>query len=230
MPSKDDIKPAADKMQEWWEQCHNTPDSYYISDYGGPSLWKRLKISKLIVPAAPVLDIGVGGGTDIRCLHEKGLEVHVLDITPTAFERVAGCYEKAWLEPELESLPRDYFAVVISHLVTQHINDSTLERQIRHVLKALRPDGVFAMQYCDGSPSIKAKDYDESVATCQVGDVRRTPKMMKALVKRCGGRVTWVSKPEPYPEHRKQWFYTHIRRARKHWWSSFFSPAGTNDL
>lgn len=209
-------------MHQWWEQCHNTPDSYYISDYGGPALWERMKISRLIVQGAPILEIGVGGGTDIRELHGKGLEVHIVDIVPAAFDRVEGCFEKAWFESELQLLPENYFPCAISHLVTQHIDNNILVRQISHVVRALRPDGVFAMQFADGLPSISDDSYDESLTAQQIGSVHRTPQMVKSIVERCGGKVSWISRPEPYPEHRKQWYYVHIRKAKKRRWGHFF--------
>src|SRR5208282_1097523 len=149
MPSKDRRNLTMDAMQRWWDQCHKIPDSYYISDYGGPVLWKRLRIARLVVRGTSVLEIGVGGGTDIKQLHEKGLEVHVIDITTTAFDRVTGHYKKSWLESELELLPENYFRFAISHLVTQHIDNQTLMRQVSHVLRTLRPEGVFAMQFAD---------------------------------------------------------------------------------
>jgi len=211
-----------DEMQRWWEQCHNTPDSYYISDYGGPSLWERMRISKILDRGAPVLEIGVGGGRDIRHLHERGLEVHVVDIIPTAFERIKGCFERVWLESELELLPDSYFGLAISHLVTQHIDNRTLTRQVSHVLRALRPEGVFAMQFADGLPPVTKEHYYESLGAKQVGDVLRTPQMMKELVRQCGGRIAWISKPEPYPDNDKQWFHVHIRRGRKRWWNALF--------
>src|SRR5271157_2469315 len=144
-----------DSIEEWWSDCHNTSGSFYISDYGGPSLWKSLNIYDRITPGKYVLEIGVGNGSDVRELHAKGLKVHVLDITPTALQKVENITEGQWIASRIEFLPEAKFDIAISHLVTQHLGNEALARQIKFVLRSLRPHAVFAMQFADHIDGVK---------------------------------------------------------------------------
>jgi SAM-dependent methyltransferase len=218
-------------IEEWWGSCHSSKPghlspvsklscSYFISDYGGPDLWNSLNITNRIAPGTLVLEIGVGGGTNTRELHARGLRVHVLDITSAALDKVRAFAEGQWLEPQIEFLPEGYFDIAISHLVTQHINNETLSRQIRYVLRALKTNGVFAMQFADRTTGIDRASYIETLDCQKEGGVCRSPEMMKELVDASGGKITWVSKPQDFPGGAR-WFSIHIRNKSFTWRSKW---------
>ena len=202
-------------VEEWWDRCHKTAGSFYVSDYGGPTLWSSLNISDRIVPGKSVLEIGVGGATDIRELHAKGLKVHVLDITPTALQKVEAVSEGQWLESQIELLPKNYFDVAISHLVTQHINNEALSRQIRYVLRSLKPRGVFAVQFADHINGMPDDSYREDLEAQQKGGVCRSLRMIRQVVDDNGGKIVWVSQAQNFPDYGARWFYVHMRRKKR---------------
>jgi SAM-dependent methyltransferase len=195
-------------MEEWWNECHETPGSLYISNYGGRSLWKAMNIRRRVRWRRKVLEIGVGDGKNIRSLRRRGCKVYALDITPAAFEKVKGLTTETWLAPE--NLPDNFFDLAISHLVTQHIDNGTLELQVRNVLRSLRTGGLLAMQFADWMGI--ATDYDESFQFQQSGTVRRTLEMIRHIISACEGRIVWVSDPIDFPEFHSRWFYVHIQR------------------
>ena len=204
-------------VEEWWDHCHKTAGSFYVSGYGGPSLWSSLNISDRIVSGTSVLEIGVGDGMDVRELHARGLKVHVLDITPAALQKVEAVSEAQWLESQIEHLPKDRFDVAISHLVTQHISNETLLRQTRCVLRSLRPRGIYAMQFADRIKGTTDESYREDLETQRVGGVCRSLRMMEQAVNRGGGKIVWVSQAQNFLDYGTRWFSIHIRR--KQIWS-----------
>jgi 2-polyprenyl-3-methyl-5-hydroxy-6-metoxy-1,4-benzoquinol methylase len=116
---------AKDAIEQWWEDSHEDAN-YYISDYGGWYLWRTMNIVRFVRPFRRVLEIGVGGGKDIKWLNRIRCKVSALDISETALEKVRGIAKDGWTDPEF--LPDNAFDIAISHLVTQHIDNATLER------------------------------------------------------------------------------------------------------
>jgi hypothetical protein len=214
-------------IEEWWSSCHSSKSdhlspvsklscSYFISDHGGPDLWKALNIANRIAPNVLVLEIGVGGGKDIRELHARGVKVHGLDITPEALDKVQAFTEGQWLEPQIELLPENFFDIAISHLVTQHIANETLSRQIKYVLRALKTNGIFAMQFADRVTGVDRASYAETLDCQKEGGVCRSLGMMKEIVNTSGGKITWVSEPQDFPTGAR-WFNIHIRNRSFTW-------------
>ncbi|HME44419.1 MAG TPA: class I SAM-dependent methyltransferase [Syntrophorhabdales bacterium] len=208
-------------IEEWWNSCHSSKTdhlspvsklscSYFVSDFGGPDLWNSLNIADRIYPNALVLEIGVGGGRDIRELHARGVKVHVLDITPAALDKVRAFTEGQWLEPQIELLPENRFDIAISHLVTQHISNEALSRQIKYVLRALKTNGVFAMQFADRIKGVDRTSYEETLDAQKEGGVCRSLEMIDELVNTSGGKITWVSLPQDFPTGAR-WYNIHIR-------------------
>jgi SAM-dependent methyltransferase len=208
-------------IEEWWDDCHRAKQdrlspvsklscTYFVSDFGGPELWNSLNIANRISSNVSVLEIGVGGGNDIRELHARGVRVHALDITPAALDKVQAFTEGRWLESDIQLLSERFFDIAISHLVTQHISNETLSRQIRHVLRALKANGVFAMQFADRITGVDKESYSESLDCQREGGVCRSLSMMEEVVTAAGGKITWLSQPRDFPQGAR-WFNIHIR-------------------
>jgi SAM-dependent methyltransferase len=211
-----------DQLEKWWNDCHNTSGSFYVSDYGGPSLWKQLNISDRIIRGKRVLEIGVGDGSDVRELRAKGLEVHVLDITPAALQKVASITQGQWIASRIELLPEAEFDVAISHLVTQHLSNEVLARQIKFVLRSLKPRGVFAMQFADHIEGVKDEFFSEDLSLQQIGAVNRNVRMMQEIVRTAGGKITWLSRPQNFPDQKVRWFNIHIKKNRIDRWRGVY--------
>lgn len=196
-------------ISEWWENAHATK-SYYVSDFGGLKLWNSLNILPLIKNDSAILEIGVGNGKNTMELFKKGCNVHVLDISILALEKVRSYSTKQWLESEIEDIPENTFDAVISHLVSQHLSNDALLKQLKSIIPTLKPDGIFAMQFACW---LDEQIYDESLGFQKTGYVCRTLDQMQNLVATAGGMISWVS-PDTvkFINYRSCWYFIHIQK------------------
>ncbi len=177
---------ARETPAQWWNWAHEHDEPYWLSGTSGPEVWKRLGVENRLTLGASVLNIGVGLGRCTRQLAARGCEVSVLDISDVALERVADV-APGYLASDLEALPSSSFDVALSHLVAQHMNDADLEAQIRHVVRALVPDGLFAIQYLRNVNDI---ELDQSnTYNVKSGSICRSQAAFDALAERAGGQV-----------------------------------------
>lgn len=197
----------ADSMQEWWESAHRRDHEYWLSGTPGREIWERLGVRDRLNTGISVLNIGIGLGRCTRDLVDLGCAVSVLDVTPVALERVADV-AKGWTNAA--ELPVSHFDLALSHLVAQHMPDFDFQDQIRYVLRALRPDGLFAFQYAtgvDGQCSPQFRNYAKS------GAIRRRPQDIVNVVSLCGGRVVNQFQRETHPCG-TVWWVAHVVHAQ----------------
>jgi len=105
---------------------------------------------------APVLDFGCGVGRLTRALAEHFRECHGVDIAPTMIEK-ARAYHQA--EPrcrfhlnessDLRAFPDQYFGLIYSSIVLQHIAAKYVERYLQEFGRVLRPGGILVFQIAD---------------------------------------------------------------------------------
>ena len=193
--------------KEWWESAHRENDFDYVSGYSGHDIWRRLEVEDRIVAGAVVLNIGVGQGLCTRDLAARGCIVHALDITPAALARVEDVIAGGWLAENLGALPSRTFDLAISHLVTQHLRDADLLAQMRAVLRALKPSGIFAMQFIGPAPKGLPEGLQEHAKT---GGVVRSPETIARFAEEAGGVVV-RSAPKEGTEY-WQWHMAQIRK------------------
>ena len=214
------IKPVTDKadlrlnesvtVKDWWEACHQEADQLWLTGSRGPEVWEYLGIEDRILPGAVVLNIGVGLGHCTRALAARGCLVQVLDIAETALERVKEVTTNGWLASDLGALPSESIDLAISNLVAQHVNNASLSAQIEAVLRSLKPDGVFAMQFAYAEED-SANDVEHRPAACAKGGGEcRSLAGMTRLVNQAGGRVVWAKRIGYFPAFGSGWYGLHI--------------------
>ncbi len=195
-------------VKDWWNYCQDN-NHWYLTGSKGPEVWERLNITDRIYSGALVLNIGVGLGYCTEELVKKGCVVHALDISEVALDRVRDIVVETWLPNQLAELPADTFDLVISHLVTQHMNDEDLLEQLGAVVRSLKPEGIFAMQF---AYSLNGK-YDLFKPTMPVvksGGICRSLVKMNSLIEKACGRILWADKIDYYPEWNAGWYGIHI--------------------
>jgi 2-polyprenyl-3-methyl-5-hydroxy-6-metoxy-1,4-benzoquinol methylase len=198
-----------ESADDWWNRAHERGHTYWLSGTPGQEVWERLAVLNRLVAGARVLNVGVGLGHCTRSLAERGCKVSALDISPVALKNVADVTVKGYLASNLEDLPSNTFDTALSHLVAQHMTDLDLEAQIRHVVRALRPDGVFAVQY---AADAHGHTYDQAVLHhVKSGSIRRTQAHFDALVEDAGGLVEHTYRRETH-EGGIIWLVAHIVR------------------
>lgn len=134
-------------LKEYWAEIHRKNNIRYLTGSCGNAVWNSLQITDLIKPDSVILNIGVGLGKCTISLSRLCKNIYVLDICKEAIDRVSSFVKAGWLAENISEMPENYFDLAISHLVTQHMTDDDLENQIKYVIKSLKPDGIFAMQF-----------------------------------------------------------------------------------
>ncbi len=178
---------AEESIEDWWNQHHAANHAFWLSGYRGVNVWQPLEIMNYIRPGKVVLNIGIGLGYCTQDLVSQQAVVHVLDISTVALEKVKPIVAGTWLPGQLDELPSNYFDLAISHLVTQHMNDQDLRDQLQAVIRGLKPDGIFAMQFAFAKSYNPATHY--TVEDAKGGGVCRTLCQMETLVNAGGGRL-----------------------------------------
>src|SRR5205807_3406624 len=202
-----------ESVGQWWNRCHseNEEFGYWLTGSSGSQVWTSLNVEDRIGPGTTVLNIGVGQGHCTRGLVELGCRVHALDISPVALKRISDCVIAVWLPSQLHDLHSDTFDLAISHLVAQHMSDADLNQQIREVVRSLKADGVFAMQFAF-CLSGNDKDIEETPGALKAGSIRRSLETVKSMITNAGGRLVWSTKIAEFPEHNAGWYAVNIQR------------------
>ncbi len=231
-------------VKGWWDDCHRRSDPIYLSGSDPRGIWDTLDVTKLIKPGVTVLNIGVGLGNCTLALVEQQCDVHALDISEAALERARQMTAsakrasgpsgqsriKTWLAPrDFKDLPPLTYDVAISHLVAQHMANAELKEQLAAVIRSLKPEGVFALQFTyamDWRPDPE----NESLVYCKAGGVRRSLSEMMGLVKSQGGAVVWAKEGPKYPEWRAGWYCVKIMKEQFKVTDQKTFDAGLKDL
>jgi hypothetical protein len=127
-------------------------------------------------------------------------------------EKVQSVVKACWLPETFCNVPVDMFDVAISHLVTQHMRDDDLMYQIQCVIKALKPSGIFAMQFAFAWDSERNDLSNPEDILVKGGGVCRTLGRMIQLIQNAGGIVVWAERIGMYPDYRSGWYALHIVR------------------
>jgi SAM-dependent methyltransferase len=178
---------AAEPIGTWWDHAHGIDHQQWLTGSPGAEVWERLDVVGPLRPGTAVLNIGVGLGRCTRELAVLGCTVSALDISPVAVERIKDV-ATGYLASDLGSLPANRFDLALSHLVAQHMRDADLLDQIHHVVRSLKPDGLFAMQYADHKFGVLS-DQPQTMDMAKGGSICRQEDQMAALADQAGGRV-----------------------------------------
>lgn len=208
----DALKSDSVSFEQFWNDCHAVNDPHFLTGSFGRSVWSSLNITDRVKAGAKVLNIGVGLGFCTNELVKAGCVVDVLDISPVVLNKISKIVRKAWLPSQFESMPIDYYDLIISHLVTQHMPDGDLIKQVTYAIKGLNRNGVFAMQFACQFP-IKPDDKTTiSMMDIKAGGSVRTLEKIDSLVRSCGGQIVWDKMISVYQRKNSCWFGVHIAK------------------
>lgn len=208
------------KIKEFWETAHQGNNELWLTGSYLHQVWEPMKILNRLTPEIKVLNIGVGLGRDTRELHDRKAIVDVLDISEAALERVKSITRNRFLSSNLSGLPINEYDIAVSHLVTQHMNDEDLIEQITYVIRSLKPDGIFGMQFAfiDDTPEANEqlnKTYNNviNIPRENKGHMFRTLSKMKDIVESfCAGKIVWNSDVITYAHTPIKWYYIQIMK------------------
>jgi SAM-dependent methyltransferase len=186
------------QMKDYWNEQQDkfdkNSDVQFIANSVPEKIWEFLKVKQFLNKGTKVLNIGVGTGRDTFALSNLGVELSVLDISPKALDRVkkiATGYEAS----RVANLPINHFDLVISHLVSQHMNDKDILKQFHHVIKSLTKKGIFALQFAWAEGCVVGSEEIQ-----KAGESSRYLSRMEYLVDKAGGKVVKVLPPILYKD------------------------------
>lgn len=176
-------------LNSWWDKIHedfDTTGKYKYLTNG--SLSEYLSFFELRDWGYEiVLEMGIGTGRAIKELKALGKEVHAYDISNLALSRVR---RDALIYNDPKKIPADYFDLILSRLVVQHLADLDLKIYLRTGLNVLKQEGIFAIQFAD----VK----DMHFADANTGGMVRTTSEMKEFIQQAGGKIIKFVKPKTF--------------------------------
>ena len=199
---------------DFWEKNHEEWDTMgdpkYLTGSKFNEVWSKMNISNILKPNLNILNIGVGLGYETIELSKKEVIIDVLDISKNAVNRVKDITRNQYISTDIENLPIEEYDIVVSHLVSQHMNNEDLDKQIKYVIRGLKKDGVFAMQFAFGGEN----EFNEpNIINKQMqGHVFRTFPEMENIVTDNGGYIIWKSDEIRFSHTKIKWYYVHIKR------------------
>jgi dTDP-4-dehydrorhamnose reductase len=102
---------------------------------------------------------------------------------------------------DVESLPTEYFDLIICHNVVQHVPTESLRKELEHAIRSLKPRGTFALEYVWGD-GIEDDGVDFDPAWATAGHLCRSDEFMSTLIQELGGFCK-ISRTNLVPKHRK---------------------------
>lgn len=182
-----DIQSAV--LKDWWDQQHKEKNIKMLT--GSGLIDYQLAFGMEFKPGQTVLEIGIGTGRFMTESLVLGCHTYGLDISPVAVEKMNDllCMLRAktfcWNTTDYELLPKDFFDVIISRFVAQHMNDIDLLEQLKAVIPCLRKNGVFYLHFYDKY----IRQINDILKAQKYGGVPRTRDEIGALVKKAGGKI-----------------------------------------
>jgi SAM-dependent methyltransferase len=201
---------SAESVSSWWERHHTGRSRWWLTGSSGDKEWSNLVVQEYIKPKLRVLNIGVGLGHGTKALANRDCIVDALDISPTALDRVREYTLQRWLAADIGSLPSDYYDLGLSFLVAQHMSHADLQEQLRQVIRALKPSGLFAIHV--PRPLSDEPLSDDSCSKQKSGAVMRSPEAFAAMVGRAGVTILRQKELTRFPQYDSAWMVYHLVR------------------
>lgn len=138
------LESAYDDANEYADQVHGVPNHELYEEIGDirTGLFERhLVIIESFTPKGRILDLGCGTGTFLKVAKGRGWRPYGLEIgnwARAAAERIGFHITIATLKEA--QFPSEYFDVVYSHTVVEHLDDPLSE--LREIYRVLKNGGV----------------------------------------------------------------------------------------
>lgn len=179
---------SATDLKQFWELAHVSRAHLWISGTPPKEIYERLNIKELIdTKGLSILNVGVGEGYCERDLVERGHLVDALDVCDSAIIKVVGFVRQGYLASQ--DLPGMSYDLIIHHLVAQHMTHDNLRDQLTHLLRALKRDGLLAMQFASSQSNSDLVVSDVQKEVVMSGGILRSKDFMKDLIENCEGSV-----------------------------------------
>lgn len=188
--------------EEWkqtnWDSAHSKQDLSALTGTGLQAHLATLEASHLLLPQSSVLCVGVGTGGWVAEAAEAAQDTWALDVSP-----VAGlCLpEQVRFITDAGLLPSNHFDVALSLWVAPHMSDHDLQEQLTEVVRAIKPEGVFAIHYKEPLDPHAVLDNrsgaEDEYRRAQSASMLRRRKHFADMVTWAKGRVKLIAAERP---------------------------------
>lgn len=203
-----------EELIKYWDEMHSQNNKMFLAGSSFDDVMNDLNIPEIHTDTN-VLLIGVGMGYELHGLYEITKKIDVMDISKVALERSAHLSRNQFMTSEITELIQYKYDLVISHLVTQHMTDCDLELQLYHVIRALKYNGVFAMQFATDHDEKRSSYLIHSIESQKAGTVFRSLKEIEKYVDENSGYIDWVSPEKKFDHTPIVHQFVHIKRLTK---------------
>jgi ubiquinone/menaquinone biosynthesis C-methylase UbiE len=207
-------------IKSYWSNFHKEQNADALTGTSYAEIVRYHELTDKIYPGVTVLNIGVGKGYCTKGFYDNGCRVSVLDICEEALQTVRPYIERGYLQDNIDQLPANYFDIVISNLVAQHMADIDLRKQLTYVIRSLKDTGFFSIQLAgslileeNNNPNYIVGDGISGEVSMLGGRMVRTPEYFAEMVKQCGGICTYTSEKIVCVEYQSYWYRCIIKRA-----------------
>lgn len=205
-----------DINKEFWENAHKEDRPYWLSNSSFVQIWEALNIMNKLAPGLKILDIGVGTGRETEELlqYQSDVIIDALDISQAAVDKVKNITRNQYISSNIENLPSNEYDIAFSYMVTEMMETDELEKQIKYVIRSLKPDGIFVMQVTSINPNKRYSEEElNELYPTKISYPRfRTLFEMEGITKKYGGEITWASEIQTVLENPIEWYYLHIKK------------------
>ena len=149
----------------------------------------------------PVIEVGCGPGQVARYLHERGVQVTGLDLSPDLIERARR------LSPEIPFLQGDMAAIqvadgalagIVGFYSILHFPPPQVPAVLRELARALRKDGLLLLAFHVGTQPVHLQDWWGHRVSLDFYFFE--PESMAAWLREAGFEVLERDIREPYPD------------------------------
>jgi SAM-dependent methyltransferase len=200
-------------LSDYWDDVHTSNNIRCLTGNNFKQHISILEINEGLCSAGRVvLNIGVGLGEFSRTLVQRGCDVYDVDISQVALDRTKDSVCGQFLAYNLDQLPDDFFNLATSVLVSQHMPDEDLIYQFKHVIRSLKEDGIFAVQFAGSDIERSNNNPNNYSGDEPKAQYCRTIDYVENIVKDCGGVIVYSNKNGKFPEHTSYCYVVHIKR------------------
>jgi len=170
------------KTKDFWEDCHNKQIVPSLSGCGYEETIKWLQIEDLLKPGMTVLEFGVGMCYVTKGFKLNNFKVSALDISDKALQNAKEYCEAVYSLDTIESLPSDYFDIILCHNTVQHIPTDSLKLELQQCIRSLKPvTGIFAVEFVSAY-DIEDTGENPNIESISSGILCRSVNFMQSLI------------------------------------------------